>query len=100
MGILTLCGSLRLGREVWDRVAEEFSLKGEMVFTVMVWKYDFLHSGEGERIKEMLDLLHKQKIERSDRVVVLIRDGYIGKSTKSEIEFAEMKGKPVGYYEC
>ena len=45
-------------------------------------------------LKECLDLVHLNKILRSDAVFV-VGDGYIGRSTAREILWAEMHGKPT-----
>lgn len=45
-----------------------------------------------------IDLMHKEKIKLSDAILVVNVGGYIGKSTQSEIEFAESLGKEVIYY--
>jgi hypothetical protein len=50
-------------------------------------------------VKTALDELHKRKIELADEVLVLNVGGYIGKSTRSEIDHAERLGKPVRYLE-
>lgn len=50
-------------------------------------------------IKEMLDDIHKRKIDIVDEVYVVNIGGYIGTSTRSEIECAVKKGKPVRYLE-
>lgn len=50
-------------------------------------------------IKTMLDELHKRKIDLSDEILVLNVGGYIGESTRSEINYAEAHGKPVKYLE-
>ena len=47
----------------------------------------------------MLDELHKRKIDLADEILVLNVGGYIGESTKSEIEYAFEKGKKVNYLE-
>jgi hypothetical protein len=47
--------------------------------------------------KARMDELHKRKIDLADSVFVLDVDGYIGESTRSEIEYAEAHGKPVHY---
>ena len=47
--------------------------------------------------KEMLDRIHKEKIRMSDAIYVINKDGYIGESTKQEIEFAKEFGKEVLY---
>ena len=37
------------------------------------------------------------KIDNSDCIFVINKNGYIGESTRSEIEYAEKIGKPVYY---
>ena len=49
--------------------------------------------------KKMLDEMHKQKIDMSDEIYVINLNGYIGESTKSEIEYANSKGKNISYLE-
>ena len=51
------------------------------------------------KTKEILDDMHKRKIDMSDGIFVLNGGGYIGESTKSEIEYAKSKGKFIDYYE-
>jgi hypothetical protein len=50
-----------------------------------------------EEVKEMLDELHLRKIDLSDCIFVIDKDGYIGASTKREIEYAKNTGKTVAY---
>jgi len=57
------------------------------------------HFGEQSGMKEHLDELHLRKIDLADRVYVVNPGGYIGESTRREIEYAEQKGKPVIYLE-
>jgi len=47
--------------------------------------------------KVRLDELHKRKIDLADEILVLNVGGYIGDSTRSEIEYATMLGKPIRY---
>ena len=47
----------------------------------------------------MLDDMHKRKIDMADEIFVINVGGYIGSSTKSEIEYALKKGKKVNYLE-
>ena len=47
----------------------------------------------------MLDDMHKRKIDMADEIFVINVDGYIGESTKSEIEYAKSLGKKVNYLE-
>lgn len=47
----------------------------------------------------MLDDMHKRKIDMADEIFVINVGGYIGSSTKSEIEYAESQGRVVRYLE-
>lgn len=47
----------------------------------------------------MLDDMHKRKIDMADEIFVINVGGYIGNSTRSEIEYAGANGKPVHYLE-
>ena len=47
----------------------------------------------------MLDDMHKRKIDMADEIYVINVGGYIGESTKSEIEYAKKHGKKVNYLE-
>ena len=98
--VVCLCGSVRIGKALWDKKAQELSLEGCIVLKVDVWGlHEEMHNGSMKLEKEMLDKMHKRKIELSDIVYVLNLDGYIGKSTKSEIEHAQKLGKPIMYLE-
>ncbi len=47
----------------------------------------------------MLDDMHKRKIDMADSIYVINVRGYIGYSTKSEIEYAREHGKKIEYLE-
>ena len=47
----------------------------------------------------ILDKIHRKKIHISDAIYVVNIDGYIGNSTKNEIEYAKNNGKEVIYHE-
>jgi hypothetical protein len=47
----------------------------------------------------MLDDMHKRKIDMADEIFVINKNGYIGDSTKSEINYAIQTGKKVNYLE-
>lgn len=49
--------------------------------------------------KLMLDEMHRQKIDMSNEIYVINFDGYIGESTKFEIEYAQKNGKKISYLE-
>src|ERR1700749_1591169 len=52
---------------------------------------------QGTEFKAMLDTLHRRKIDRSDRIIVVSDEsGYYGESTRGEIDYASEKGKVCG----
>jgi hypothetical protein len=94
--IITLCGSTKFKDEF---LAEQkrLTLEGNIVISVGL----FGHSGDNEvwseSTKEMLDDMHKRKIDLADEIFVINVGGYIGASTRSEIEYAISTNKPVSY---
>ena len=90
--VITLCGSTRF-KEDFERVNRELTLLGNIVISVGC----FGHSGDTftEEQKIMLDDIHKRKIDMSDAIYVINKDGYIGASTRSEIKYAIAHGKQV-----
>ena len=59
----------------------------------------FGHAGDifSDEQKLMLDDMHKRKIDMADEIFVINVGGYIGESTKSEIEYAKKHGKNISY---
>lgn len=96
--VITLCGSARF-KEEFLQVQKELTLQGNIVISVGL----FGHSGDSEvwedSIKKMLDDMHKRKIDMSNEIFVVNKNGYIGSSTKSEIEYAKSIGKTVHFLE-
>ena len=96
--VITLCGSTRF-KEEFLQAQKELTLAGNIVISVGL----FGHSGDDEvwteGTKEMLDDMHKRKIDMADEIFVINRDGYIGSSTRSEIAYAISQGKQVRYLE-
>ena len=58
-----------------------------------------MDEGTLTKTKEMLDDMHKRKIDMADEIYVINVGGYIGFSTKSEIEYAIATEKLVRYLE-
>ena len=103
--VITLCGSTKF-KDEFLKAQKDLTLKGNIVISVGL----FGHSGDFEvwenmdegtitKTKEMLDDMHKRKIDMSDEILVINVNGYIGDSTKSEIEYAIKTGKKVNYLE-
>ena len=96
--VITLCGSTRF-KEDFMRVQKLLTLDGYIVMTVGLFKEDLESIENSENIKEMLDDMHKRKIDMADEIYVINVGGYIGSSTTSEIEYALSTGKAVRYLE-
>lgn len=103
--IVTLCGSTKFKKEFLE-IQKKLTLLGYIVISVGL----FGHSGDSEvwenmdegtltKTKSMLDDMHKRKIDLSDMIYVINVGGYIGESTRSEIEYAISTGKEVHYLE-
>ena len=96
--VITLCGSTRFKSE-FEKVQKRLTLEGNIVISVGL----FSHSGDNEvwsdGMIEMLDDMHKRKIDMADEIYVINVNGYIGDSTKSEIEYAKSKMIPINYLE-
>lgn len=103
--VITLCGSTRF-KDAFMEAQKRLTLEGNIVISVGL----FGHSGDDEvwdgmdegtlsKTKEMLDDMHKRKIDMADEIYVINVGGYIGDSTRSEIEYATAAGKPVKYLE-
>lgn len=57
------------------------------------------HLAELEGVAEHMDQLHLRKIDISDIVYIVNIDGYIGDSTKNEIEYSKNMNKEIRYLE-
>nr|WP_297708572.1 hypothetical protein [uncultured Butyrivibrio sp.] len=103
--VITLCGSTRF-KDQFMKAQKRLTLESNIVISVGL----FGHSGDQEvwenmdegtltKTKEMLDDMHKRKIDMADAIYVINVGGYVGSSTKSEIEYAIAHGKEVRYLE-
>ena len=103
--VITLCGSTRFRKE-FETAQKQLTLQGCIVISVGL----FGHTGDSEvwenmdegtktQTKMMLDDMHKSKIDMADEIYVINPGGYIGESTKSEIEYDKRMEKKVSYLE-
>lgn len=94
--IITLCGSTRF-KEQYIAEEKRLTLEGNIVISVGL----FGHSGDPEVYedgkKTMLDDMHLRKIDLADEIFVINPGGYVGESTRNEINYAVKTGKPVKY---
>lgn len=102
--IVCLCGSTRF-YDAFQQANYDLTMQGHIVLSVGFYPHAKAEHGHGEGVghdsaeKVALDELHKRKIDLADEVFVLNVDGYIGESTRGEIEYAEKIGRPVRYLE-
>lgn len=97
MKIMTVCGSLRFYKEMME-ITEKLELEGNCMLVPI---YNPSKSSKDDFTEEealVLDKMHKERIKISDAVLIVNVDGYIGNSTKNEIEFAKSLNKEIIYY--
>lgn len=80
------------------KVQEKLTLDGNIVLTPNFFN-NIKKEEIDEKTKKMLDEMHRQKIDMSDEIYIINFGGYIGESTKAEIEYAKTKGKKLSYLE-
>lgn len=102
--IVCLCGSTRFSQAFQDANFNE-TLAGNIVLTIGCdMKSDnelFKNMSENEltKVKAQLDKLHFDKIYLANEVLILNVGGYIGQSTRRELEYAQELGKVIRYLE-
>lgn len=100
--VVCLCGSGRFS-DAFRETAVRETLAGRIVLTLGVNVRDDaglfadLTEREMQQLRARLDILHRHRILMADEVLVLDVDGYIGESTRLEVEFAEARGKRIRY---
>jgi len=94
--VITICGSMRFSAFML-KVAEEMTRDG----LIVLMPHDASLSGMPNKTATehgaMLDAMHRAKIRMSGSVFVMNLGGYIGESTRAEIEYATSLGIPVRY---
>ena len=104
--VITLCGSTRFKDEFME-AQKRLTLQGNIVISVGLYGHagdqevwDGMDEGTLSKTKEMLDDMHKRKIDMADAIYVINVGGYIGESTRSEIDYAKKHGKQILYLEA
>lgn len=103
--IITLCGSTRFP-DAFALANMHLSMRGHIVISVGLHghaddprgaRFLAADGDEATAEKQALDQLHFRKIDLSDGIFVVNVGGYIGSSTRREIEYAKQNGKTVEY---
>lgn len=98
--VVCLCGSTRFLQAFQDAMLQE-TLTGKIVLSIgcnTKSDDDLLRAGV-QIDKQSLDLLHLFKIDLADEVLVLNVGGYIGESTRREVQYALRQGKVLRWLE-
>jgi hypothetical protein len=99
--IVCLCGSTRFKKE-FEMINKQLTLCGKIVLSVGCFPHtDDKGSPEdvlGENVKYNLDQLHLKKVELADEVYIINVNGYIGNSTKRELNHAIALNKQISYF--
>lgn len=95
--VITLCGSIKF-KDKFIEIQEKLTLEGNIVLTPNFFN-NIKKENIDEKTKNMLDKMHKQKIDMSDEILVINVGGYIGESTKNEINYANLKSKKIRFLE-
>ena len=100
--IMCLCGSTRFKDEI-NAANAKFTMDGYLVISLGMFGHtdmpDVDWTTNGSDLKQMLDDLHKRKIDLADEVFIVNVGGYIGESTRGEIEYAHSRGKEIRFLE-
>ncbi len=97
MKVITVCGSLKFKEEI-IKEALNLELQGNVVITPIFPINDTDKDNFTKEEFEILGRMHKEKIKLSDAIYVVNVNGYIGSSTKNEIEYAKSLNKEILYY--
>ena len=96
MKVVTICGSMRYAKEM-IKISQTLETKLGYCVIQCVYELDPLVLENEKEMKNIVDA-HYKKIDISDAIYVLNIDGYIGQSTKNEIEYAKKHGKEIIYH--
>lgn len=94
--VVTICGSMRFAKEMQD-IARDLELK--YGYCVLQCVYNISKTETNFEEQQNIVNAHWKKIDISDAIYVVNIGGYIGESTKKEIEYAKKHNKEIMYYE-
>ena len=93
--IVTLCGSTKF-KNLFDELNKNLTLESKIVLQPGCYAHhDNIEISDEQKLE--LDKLHLKKISMSDCIYVINKNGYIGYSTKNEINYALSHNIPVFY---
>jgi hypothetical protein len=96
MKIITICGSLKFENEM-KYISEKLALEGNCILSII-----YPTKEKEKYTKEEIEILgkeHLKKIDISNAIFVINKNGYIGESVRNEIEYAKNQNKEIIYLE-
>ena len=93
--VVTICGSMKFAKEMINIAS---NLEKKFGWCVIQCVYDIDKNATQEEMANVVNA-HWKKIDISDAIYVVNIGGYIGNSTRNEINYALSKGKEVIYHE-
>lgn len=94
MKVITISGSMRFEKQM-QQIAYDLEKQGNCVIQGV---YSDEKTTNLDELKNIMDA-HWKKIELCDAVYVVNINGYIGASTREEIEYGKSIGKEIIYHE-
>jgi hypothetical protein len=96
MKVITICGSLRF-EDVIKKYSEKLELEGNCVLSIIYPTKD--KDGYTNEEIHKFATAHYKKIELSDAIFVVNKNGYIGEAVRKEINYAKEFNKEIIYLE-
>jgi predicted house-cleaning noncanonical NTP pyrophosphatase (MazG superfamily) len=96
MKVITICGSLKF-EEIIKNYTQKLELEGNCVLGI-VYPTKEKNTYTDEEL-QTFGKCHFKKIDLSDAIFVVNKDGYIGESVKKEIKYAKEQNKEIMYLE-
>lgn len=90
--VVTICWNMKFKNEMM-KFAEELELKEG--YAVIQCIYVNTWGNYDKKDKEKFGKLHFKKIDISDAIYIVNVNGYVGESTKKEIEYAKSLNKKI-----
>lgn len=100
-GVVTLCGSTKFFTECME-INRRLTFDGWIVLMCGSWGHSYhknLEGNEGVNYENVKTLHYKKMLMSQAIVVVSDKTGYIGNSTKAEIEFCKKNYIPIFYFD-
>lgn len=94
--VVTICGSMKFAKQM-QTIASDLEINNGWCVIQCVYDFDKKNCTQ-EQLENVVNA-HWKKIDISDAIYVVNIGGYLGESTRREIEYARSKNKEIFYHE-